>query len=135
MSDKSPPEERKSPAYRRLLAWVLLLGLLAFHFGANLWWFMEDNHTIRVDEEVHMYEARRHYEALADHASPTLLDKVIAVSRIDPSIPAHPPLLHIIGGVLIGVVGYSIDVLASTSTLAFLVALVGCFCIVRPAFS
>lgn len=131
MPEKSSPDTRKPLARQSLVAWLLLLALFVFHLGANLWWLHTDNHTIRVDEEVHMHEARRHYEALAHHANPSFLDKVIAVSRLDPSIPAHPPFLHVLGALMIGFVGYGTDVLAFTSTLAFLLALTGCFLILR----
>ncbi len=108
---------------------VLLVALLCFHFGMNLWWLAADNHTVRTDEEGHMHMARTHYEALTQPGS--LPDHIIALSEIKLGNPAHPPLLHLLGAAMIVIFGYSIDILALTGSFLFILLLLGCYRIAR----
>ncbi len=108
---------------------VLLVALLCFHFGMNLWWLAADNHTVRTDEEGHMHMARTHYEALTQPGS--LPDHIIALSEIKLGNPAHPPLLHLVGAAMIVIFGYSIDTLALTGSFLFILVLLGCYRIAR----
>jgi len=126
--------KQDAPASPRLHAFtfVLLFALLlAFHLFANLWWLTSDNHTIRTDEEGHMLLARTYYEALFLNDYDSISERIIAVSKIEPGIPAHPPLLHIAGAVSIAIFGYSTDVIAFSGTCFFLLVLVGCYLIAR----
>ena len=113
--------------------WVLpvFVLLLAFHVTANLWWLSADNHTIRTDEESHMHMARNYYEVLFRQKHPNLIEKLVAVSKMDLGPHAHPPLLHVAGALMIAIFGYSVDVIAATNTVFLLLALVGTFCILR----
>jgi hypothetical protein len=111
--------------------WLLLACLLMFHMIANAWWLYQDNHVIRTDEEGHMQLARAYYQVLALDDHPNIIKKLIAVGDIKPGNPAHPPLLHFLGAIMIMIFGYSPDVIAATDTFLFLVMLVGCFLIAR----
>ncbi len=109
----------------------LLAALLAFHGLANLCWLAADNHTIRVDEEGHMLMARNYYEALFPEDPANLFERLIATGKIKLGIPAHPPLLHILGAFFVRGAGYSVDRLAALNTLMFLLALLGLWCVAR----
>ena len=114
-----------------LAAFALLLCLAALHVLANLWWLQADNHTIRTDEEGHMHFAREFHEVLFVQDFPDPVRRLIAASQIRPGIPAHPPLFHLMGAVMIQIFGYSTDTIAATSTVFFVLLLVGCFCLAR----
>lgn len=124
------PEERPEGS-GRLAAFALLLCLAALHVLANLWWLHADNHPIRTDEEGHMQFARQYHEVLfvQDFADP--VRRLIAVSQIRPGIPAHPPLFHLMGAVMIEIFGYSPDTIAATSTVLLVLLLLGCYCLAR----
>ncbi|MCF6285943.1 MAG: glycosyltransferase family 39 protein, partial [Candidatus Hydrogenedentes bacterium] len=115
----------------RVLAAVLLVCLIAFHVGMNVWWLQGDNHTIRTDEEGHMLLARTYYETMFTNEYADLIQRVIAISQIRPGNPAHPPLFHALGAVMIAIFGYSTDTIALTSTVLFVVLLLGCHALVR----
>lgn len=128
-SSSSPPGTRSGAGPSRILWAAALLALFAFHAGMNTWWLMEDNHTIRTDEEGHMHWARKHYEAMFLDKDATLMQRAVAFARVKPGNPAHPPLLHIIGAVTIALFGYGIDTLAAVNTAMFLLTLIGCLLI------
>ena len=107
----------------------LLLVLLAAHFGVNVWYLDQDNHVIRTDEETHMTTARDYYDTLFVQNHGTPMKFLIAVSKIRPSIPAHPPLLPIMGAFLAGGIGYSVDSFALVNTFMFMLLIVGVFCV------
>lgn len=115
----------------RFAALVLLLCLAAFHLLANLWWLHEDNHAIRTDEEGHMQFARQYHEVLFVQDFPDPVRRLIAVSHIRPGIPAHPPLFHLMGACMIQIFGYSPDVIAATSSLLFILLILGCYALAR----
>lgn len=115
----------------RFLAGLLLVGLLAFHVVMNLWWLDADNHTIRTDEEGHMLLARTYYDTLFVKAYDGPIDRAIAISQIRPGNPAHPPLFHVAGAVMIALFGYSTDTIALTSTVFFVLLLLGCYRLAR----
>lgn len=117
--------------YKRWLAPALLILLILFHTAMNFWWLSADNHPIRTDEEGHMHLARNFYEAifLNEYDSPFV--RLIEVLRIPPGNPAHPPLLHILGAVMIAALGYSVDHIAATSTMMFILIILGAFLIAR----
>jgi 4-amino-4-deoxy-L-arabinose transferase-like glycosyltransferase len=134
LKELSRQTKRLRPLWKRSEApWAGLALLLLFHLCANVWWLAADNHPIRTDEETHMLMARTYYEAmfLSQNGPQSLLDRIIAVSRIEPGNPAHPPLLHIAGAVMVALFGYSPEVLAGTNTVMFLLTLLGCFLIAR----
>lgn len=136
MPEEVTPQNDQVPWTRRAAApWVALFFLLLFHLCANLWWLAVDNHVIRTDEETHMFVARNYYEAMfGDTGHPrTLFERIVDTAKIKLSNPAHPPLLHIAGAVMIRLFGYSVDHMASVNTLMFLLALLGCFLIARRA--
>lgn len=111
-----------------------LLALMGFHLAANVWWLAADNHPVRTDEETHMLFARDYYEALfPPEGGQGLRGRFEAIARIepDPGNPLHPPLLHVMGAVLVRVIGYSVDRLAFTNTIFFLLAILGCYKIAR----
>jgi hypothetical protein len=110
---------------------ILLVALMGFHVGMNLWWLSADNHPIRTDEEGHMHLARDFYEVmfLNEYASPFL--RLIEVLKIPPGNPAHPPLLHILGAVMIAATDYSVDHIAFTNTVMFILVLLGGYLIAR----
>jgi len=115
----------------RVLAGLLLVGLMAVHVVLNLWWLDADNHTIRTDEEGHMLLARTYYDTLFVKAYDGPIDRVIAISQIRPGNPAHPPLFHVAGAVMIAIFGYSTDTIALTSTVFFVLLLLGCYRLTR----
>jgi 4-amino-4-deoxy-L-arabinose transferase-like glycosyltransferase len=119
----------REPGARAALGLLLLLVL--FHVAANLWWLRADNHTIRTDEEGHMYFARQYHETLFVMDYPDPVRRLIAVSHIRPGIPAHPPLFHLLGALMIQVFGYSTDTMAATSTVLFVLLLLGCYALAR----
>ncbi len=126
----SAPCRTCSGAGRSRILWaVALFALFAFHAGMNAWWLMEDNHTIRTDEEGHMHWARKYYEAMFLDREATLMQRAVAFAQVKPGNPAHPPLLHIIGAVTIALFGYDIDTLAAVNTAMFLLTLIGCLLI------
>lgn len=105
--------------------------LLLFHVGMNYWWLKEDNHPIRTDEESHMISARAYYKVLFVQEYDSPLQRLIAVSNIPPSEPAHPPLLHLCGALLMRVCGYGPDVMGALNTLSFVAVLLGSLLILR----
>lgn len=123
----------------RIRSWVgrgsvcaaLFFILCAFHFLANLAWLAADNHTIRTDEETHMYMARNYYQALFAPGAGNFADRLIASGKVPFSYPAHPPLLHWMGALAIRLTGYSTDHIAATGSVFFLIALLGLWRIAR----
>jgi MFS family permease len=115
----------------RIFAGLILIMLLAAHVAINVWWLGADNHTIRTDEEGHMLLARTYHETmfLNDYAGPA--QRLIAISQIRPGNPAHPPLFHALGAVMIAIFGYSTDTIALTSSVLFVVLLLGCHKLAR----
>lgn len=105
--------------------------LLLFHVAMNCWWVIEDNHPIRTDEESHMLAARAYYNVLFVQHHDSLFQKLVAVSQIPPSEPAHPPLLHFLGAVLMKVLGYGVDVMSFLNTFSFVAVLIGSLKILR----
>ena len=128
-SSSSPPGTHSGAGRSRILWAAALLALFAFHAGMNAWWLMEDNHTIRTDEEGHMHWARKYYEAMFLDKDATLMQRAVAIARVKPGNPAHPPLLHIIGAVTIALFGYGMDTLVAVNTAMFLITLIGCLLI------
>ena len=119
------------PKRRGVLLFVLFVGLILFHVGVNVWWLGADNHVIRADEEGHMGFARDYYRAMAlDHPG-NLFRKLIAMGDILPTHPIHPPLLHVLGAVMVMLFWYSVDVITATNTVLFVAMLVGCYFIAR----
>lgn len=110
---------------------LLFAALLLFHFSMNVWWLSADNHTIRTDEEGHMLMARNYHEALFSPHGGTFFERLAAMSRIQPGIPVHPPLLHLLGAFIIQLIGYSPDRIAAVTTLLLLAALAGVWRIAR----
>jgi len=117
--------------WRTQLPLILLALLIAFHCGANLWWLSQDHHTIRTDEEGHMHWARKYYTALFLGDDQSVLERLVATTKIEPGHPAHPPLVHVAGALMVRAFGYSTLVLSATNTLCFALLLLGCFLIVR----
>lgn len=113
--------------------WVtlFLLALILIHAGMNAWWLQTDNHTIRTDEEGHMHQARTYYETLFLKEYDGPVKRLIAVSQIRPGNPAHPPLFHAAGAVMIALFGYSTDTMALTNTVFFILLLLGCYSLAR----
>ncbi len=103
-----------------------------FHLCVNIWWLRVDNHAIETDEEGHMISSRQYYTALFPFEEPRdIKSRLIALSRIELGIPAHPPLLHILTAVTIRILGYSTNTMAFTITPLFLLSLLGCYLIAR----
>jgi len=117
------------------LALVLLAALCCFHAGVNVWWLSADNHVIRTDEESHMHYARQYYSVFSLRTFDEPFDRLVALSNIRPDALSHPPLLHVLGGALLSLFGYSVDVMALTNTLCFLVMLLGVYLIARQLLS
>lgn len=128
--------ERKVPKKARFFDGELLFGvlfalLLIFHLGVNLWWLGADNHTIRVDEEVHMENARNYYQAMYLEPHDNFFQRVIGVAQIKPTYPVHPPLLHISGAMVLSIFGYDVDHIALTNTFMFMLLLIGAYFLAR----
>lgn len=130
-SESEKREEVSRSGHESLIYAALVVSLLCFHLAANLWWLSADNHTIRTDEEGHMQMAREHFEALFPEEPCSLLARLTAMSKIKLGNPAHPPLLHIAGALMLAAFGYSVDTLAVTNTLFFLFLLWGCLLLCR----
>lgn len=112
--------------------WFLALFFLCVaHVAINLWWLGADQHVIRTDEEMHMQFARDYYEVFAVNSYGNPIEALVDMARIAPRNPAHPPLLHILGGLTTSLVGYSMDGIALTSSVLFVLALLGCWMIAR----
>ncbi len=126
----TPPPAPSTPS-RDWRCTALFLALLAFHVIVNLWWLAQDNHPIRTDEESHMLAARQYYDVLFLTHHDSMFQKLIAVSNIPPSQPAHPPLLHILGALAMALLGYGPDVMTGVNTIAFLFTLFGCLLLFR----
>ncbi len=117
-------------------ACLALLGvLLLFHVILNVWFLHLDNHVIRTDEETHMLTARTYYDTLVQEDHGSALKFLIAASKIPPSIPAHPPLLPILGAGTAAVLGYSPDSFALVGTFMFMAIIVGAYLIAREFMS
>ncbi len=112
-------------------AWFLLLVLILFHVVANLAWLKQDRHVIRTDEEGHMQIARAYHETLFVTPYPNLVERIIAIGDIRPGNPAHPPLLSILGALMIRVFGYHPDIIAATTTVLFALLILGFFLLAR----
>ncbi len=111
--------------------WAVFGVLLVFHAGMNAWWLHADNHAIRTDEESHMTVARAYYDTMFVQTHENMVAKLVAITNIPLGYPAHPPLLHVLGALLMAVCGYGVDVMASLNTLSFLLLLLGMLLIVR----
>ena len=131
ISEGGAPGEKPHPA-RQSFAPIVLLGLLVlFHLLVNIWFLWADNHVIRTDEETHMLTARDYYEVLALDEHESVLQLLIALGKIQPRNPAHPPLLPIMGAALACVFGYGPDVFAFVNTIMFLLLILGCYAVAR----
>lgn len=114
--------------------WLLrgaLAAILTFHFAVNLWYLSADNHVIRTDEETHMLAARQYYDTVVQENHGTALKFVIALSKIRPGNPAHPPLLPVMGAGIATVAGYSTDAFTLANTFLFLALILGCYFIAK----
>ncbi|MBI1317787.1 MAG: hypothetical protein GC168_02415 [Candidatus Hydrogenedens sp.] len=114
--------------------WFAPLGLAllcTFHVVVNLWWLTNDNHVIRVDEESHMEYAREYYSVFSLRHFDNPFEEVIALGNIRPKTLAHPPLLHVIGGLMLSLFGYSVDTMSLTNTFTFILAMIGVYLIAR----
>ena len=105
--------------------------LLAFHLLFNIVWLNLDNHAVRTDEEGHMLMARNYYEAWTKPDNKNIIERFVEIGRIPLQNPAHPPFLHILGALSIGLFGYSTDVIAFVNTLSFLALLAGILVVAR----
>lgn len=129
-SDPEPLDTGELPG-GSLLPLLLLVGLAAFHLFVNLWWLGADSHPIRTDEEGHMLFARQFHEVLFVQDFPDPVRRLIALSQIRPGIPAHPPLYQWLGAGMVALFGYSPDVIAATSSVLFVVLLLGIYALAR----
>lgn len=113
--------------------WAAFAALLLFHLCVNLWWLHADNHAICMDEETQMLKARDYYEALFVNpgGDRNIIERLAAASKIEPSNLGFSPTLQICGCLMAALFGYSVDVLAATNTVSFLMILVGIFLIAR----
>ncbi|MBI2433745.1 MAG: glycosyltransferase family 39 protein [Candidatus Hydrogenedentes bacterium] len=118
--------------WRPVVFWFLFASLVVFHLVANVWWQALDIRPVRTDEEVHMQTARDYYVAFTERPKQdNPLKLLIDVASVRPGNPVHPPLLHMLGALMILVRGYSLDTISLTVTWLFLLAMPGCYLIAR----
>lgn len=126
--DKAPSE---AWFLRKALFWGCFAGILLAHVLANVNWQAADIRPIRTDEETHMKVARDYFEAFTLPQHNTVMKRLVAIAGVQPENPVHPPLLHLLGALMIILFGYDPDIISFADTPVFLIALVGCYLIAR----
>lgn len=124
-----------SDAIHVFFFWSCFSGILLIHVLSNLVWLELDQRPIRTDEETHMEAAREYFEAFTLPEHDTFMKRVVAMAKVQPGNPVHPPLLHILGALMIMLFGYSTDIIAATGTPLFVLALIGCYALARRFLS
>lgn len=109
----------------RILVSLGLWALLLFHAGFNMWWLHVDNHPIASDGDGHIGNAYVIYERLVQDTRPLALVKTI--SKCFANYMQYPPLMHVLGAFVALVVGPNEDAVAFSSTIFFLLMMLGAY--------